>query len=276
MKEKRISVLGFIVTGLTVIMALAWLFPVYWIIATAFKSETDTVAIPPSFVPLPPDFEAFTYVIQNSPIFRWYLNTILVSAVITVVSISCALMCAYALSRIEFKGKFLINLVLLVGFMLPFGAMAIPLFMLMNKLHLVNSYAGIILPQIATPLSVIVFKRFFDQVPIDFRNAAIIDGAGDFRILLSIYIPLNWSIIWSMAIVTFIGAWNNFFWPFIVTNSTPMLTIPVGMTQVQSAYGVAFAKTSAIAVLASIPTAVGYLIFQKRVTQGVMASAGIK
>jgi multiple sugar transport system permease protein len=79
-----------------------------------------------------------------------------------------------------------------------------------------------------------------------------------------------------MAIVTFIGAWNNFFWPFIVTNSTPMLTIPVGMTQVQSAYGVAFAKTSAIAVLASIPTAAAYLIFQKRVTQGVMAAAGIK
>ena len=122
MKEKRISVLGFVVTGLTVITALAWLFPVYWIIATAFKSETDTVAVPPSFVPLPPDFEAFTYVIQNSPVFRWYLNTILVSAVITVVSISCALMCAYALSRIEFKGKFLINLALLVGFMLPFGA----------------------------------------------------------------------------------------------------------------------------------------------------------
>ena len=73
MKAKRISVLGFILTGLTVITALAWLFPVYWIIATAFKSETDTVALPPSFVPLPPDFEAFTYVIQNSPVFRWYL-----------------------------------------------------------------------------------------------------------------------------------------------------------------------------------------------------------
>jgi multiple sugar transport system permease protein len=104
----------------------------------------------------------------------------------------------------------------------------------------------------------------------------VIDGAGDFRILFNIYIPLNWSIIWAMAIVTFIGAWNNFFWPFIVTNSTPMLTIPVGMTQVQSAYGVAFAKTSAIAVMASIPTAAAYLLFQKRVTQGVMAAAGIK
>jgi multiple sugar transport system permease protein len=276
MKEKPVSLLRWICTGLTVIMALAWLSPVYWIAATSLKSETDTIAMPPSFVPFPPDFGAFTFVIQNSPIFRWYLNTVLVSAVITFFSILCALMCAYALSRVEFKGKRLIYWALLVGFMLPFSAMAIPLFMLMNKLHFVNSYAGIILPQIAAPLSVIVFKQFFDQVPIDFRNAAVIDGAGDFRILFNIYIPLNWSIIWAMAIVTFIGAWNNFFWPFIITNSTPMLTIPVGMTQVQSSYGVAFAKTSAIAIMASIPTAVAYLVFQKRVTQGVMAAAGLK
>jgi multiple sugar transport system permease protein len=103
------------------------------------------------------------------------------------------------------------------------------------------------------------------------RNAQPIgtdDGANEFRVLFNIYIPLNWSIIWAMAIITFIGAWNNFLWPFIVTNSTPMLTVPVGMTQVQSAYGVAFAKTSAVAVMASIPTALAYLIFQKRVTQG--------
>jgi multiple sugar transport system permease protein len=276
MKEKPVSLLRWICTGLTVIMALAWLSPVYWIAATSLKSETDTIAMPPSFVPFPPDFGAFTFVIQNSPIFRWYLNTVFVSAVITFFSILCALMCAYALSRVEFKGKRLIYWALLVGFMLPFSAMAIPLFMQMNKLHFVNSYAGIILPQIAAPLSVIVFKQFFDQVPADFRNAAVIDGAGDFRILFNIYIPLNWSIIWAMAIVTFIGAWNNFFWPFIITNSTPMLTIPVGMTQVQSSYGVAFAKTSAIAIMASIPTAVAYLVFQKRVTQGVMAAAGLK
>jgi multiple sugar transport system permease protein len=157
-------------------------------------------------VPNPPDLGAFTFVIQNSPIFRWYFNTILVSAVITVCSVVCALMCAYALSLLEFRGKKLVYFALLVGFMLPFSALARPLFMLMNKLHFVNSYMGIILPQVATPLTVIVFEQFFDQVPIDFRNAAVIDGAGDFRILFNIYIPLNWSIIWAMAIVTFIGA----------------------------------------------------------------------
>ena len=276
MKKRRFSLFGLVITVLTVVTALAWLFPLYWIAATSLKSETDTIAMPPSLVPLPPNFDSFIYVVQNSPIFRWYLNTVFVSTTVTFFSVLFALMCSYALSRLEFRGKKLVYMALIVGFMIPFSAMAIPLFMLMDKLHFVNTYAGLILPQIATPLSVVVFKQFFDAVPEDFRNAAIIDGAGDFRILFNIYIPLNWSIIWAMSIVTFIGTWNNFFWPFIITNSTPMLTIPVGMTQVQSAYGIAFSKTSAVAVMASIPTAVAYLLFQKRVTQGVMAAAGIK
>ncbi|MGC2580217.1 MAG: carbohydrate ABC transporter permease, partial [Terrimicrobiaceae bacterium] len=237
MRSNPFTFLRFVCTALTVIMALAWLSPLYWILSTSLTAETATIALPPTFIPVPPDLEAFTYVIQNSPIFRWYFNTVLVSLVITLVSILVSLMCAYALSILEFKGKGLINVWLLLGFMIPFGAMVIPLFMLMNQLHLVNSYAGVILPQIATPLSVIVFKRFFDQVPRDFRDAAVIDGANEFRVLFNIYIPLNWSIIWAMAIITFIGAWNNFLWPFIITNSTPMLTVPVGMTQVQSAYG---------------------------------------
>ena len=276
MTGKRFSIAGIACTILTIIMAGAWLFPVYWIAATAFKGETETIAVPPTLFPSPPNLEAFIYVIQNSPIFRWYINTLIVSLTVTFIAILVSLMCAYGLSRLEFTGKRLIYWSLLIGFMLPFSAMAIPLFMLMNKLNLVNSYLGVILPQIASPLAVIVFKRFFDEVPRDYREAALIDGASELRILFGIYIPMNWSITWAMSIVTFIGAWNNFFWPFIVTNSTAMLTIPVGMTQVQSAYGIAFAKTSAIAVLASIPTATAYLIFQKRVTQGVMAASGLK
>jgi len=115
MIKKGTSGLGLVCTGLTVIMALAWLFPVYWIVATAFKSETDTIALPPSFVPFPPDLGAFIYVIQNSPIFRWYLNTILVSGVITFFSIFCALMCAYALALLDFIARFNSNEMLLVA-----------------------------------------------------------------------------------------------------------------------------------------------------------------
>jgi multiple sugar transport system permease protein len=276
MKTGRFSILGFLCTLLTLVMALAWIFPVYWLTVTSLKTEDQTIVVPPSFVPWPPNFDAFVYVLQNSPFIRWYINTIVVSVTVTFFCILFALMCAYALSQLEFNGRRLIYTALLVGFMLPFSALAVPLFMMMNRFNLVNTFAGLILPQIAIPLPVIVFKQFFDEVPRDFRDAALIDGAGNWRILFRIYLPLNWNITWAMSIVTFISTWNNFFWPLIITNSTPMLTIPVGMTQIQLAYGVSFAKICATAVLASIPTAAAYLLFQKRVTQGIMAVAGLK
>jgi multiple sugar transport system permease protein len=141
MKSHRVSLLGTLCTVLTVIMAVAWLFPLYWILNTSLTAETATIAIPPSFFPFPPDFEAFAYIIQNSPIFRWYFNTVLVALVVSFFSILFSLMCAYALSILEFKGKGLINIALFLGFMIPFGAMVIPLFMLMNTLHLVNSFS---------------------------------------------------------------------------------------------------------------------------------------
>jgi multiple sugar transport system permease protein len=141
---------------------------------------------------------------------------------------------------------------------------------------LVNSYPGVVLPQLAAPLAVVIYKQFFDQVPREYGDAARIDGASEFRVLFNIYLPMNWNITWALAIVTFIAAWNNFFWPFIITNATTMLTIPVGITQVQSAYGVAYAKTMATAVMAAFPTVIAYLLFQRRVTEGIMATAGIK
>ena len=276
MKTSNYSVLGFICTGLTVMLALAWVFPIYWMAATSVKTDPETIVNTPILFPWPPKFDSFIYVIQNSPFFRWYLNTVITAVSVTVLCILFSLMCAYALSRLEFRGKRLLYAALLVGFMLPFATMAVPLFMFMTRLNFVNSFGGLIAPQVATPLAVIVFKQFFDEVPRDFRDAALIDGANDFKILFKIYLPLNWSIIWAMSIIIFIGAWNNFFWPLIVTNSTPMLTVPVGMTQVQSAYGVFFSELCATGVLASIPTAAAYLLFQKRVTQGVMAAAGLK
>jgi multiple sugar transport system permease protein len=276
MKSKRFSILGLMCTLFTFVMALAWIFPIYWITITSLKSEDQTIVVPPSFVPWPPNFDSFVYVLQTSPFIRWYLNTIFVSVTVTFFSILFALMCGYALSQLEFPGRKVVYTSILVGFMLPFGALAVPLFMMLNQFKLVNTFAGLILPQIVVPLSVIVFKQFFDDVPRDFRDAALIDGANNWRILFRVYLPLNWNITWALSIVTFIGTWNNFFWPLIITNSTPMLTIPVGMTQIQLAYGVQFAEICATAVLASIPTAAAYILFQKRVTQGVMAVAGIK
>ena len=126
------------------------------------------------------------------------------------------------------------------------------------------------------PIAVVIYKQFFDQMPQEMSDAAKIDGAGDMRVLFRIFLPLNLAITWALAIILFIWTWNNFFWPWIIENTTEMMTIPVGLPKVQSAYGVHFARDMAAAVLAGIPTVVLYLVFQRRVAQGVALTSGIK
>jgi multiple sugar transport system permease protein len=267
---------GAVATVLTVLLALLWVFPLYWAFVTSVKPENDTIANPPTLWPQTFDFSAYTYIFQNSPIVRWYINSIISSLSITVLVLFLSMLCAYALSQIDFRGRRWLYLLILAGFMIPFQASLIPLFIMVNKMGLVNNYLGLILPQLAAPIAVVIYKQFFDQVPPELGDAARMDGASEFRVLFSIFLPLNWSITFSLAIVTFIAAWNNFLWPFIVMNDTAKLTIPVGITQVQSAYGVAYAKTMASAVTAAVPTIIAYLLFQRRVTEGVMATAGLK
>lgn len=276
MKQKLTAMLAIAGTLLTLLFALFWFFPLYWMLVTSLKEETQTIALVPTWIPQPFDFTAYSYVLTNSPILRWYVNSAVTSLLITFFVLLFAMLCAYAVSQLEFPGKKWFFWFVLAGFMIPFQASIIPLFMFMNRLGLVNSYAGVVLPQLAAPVAVVIYKQFFDQVPREIGDAARIDGASEFQVLFGMYLPLNWGITRALAIITFISAWNNFFWPFLIMSATPMLTIPVGITQVQSSYGVAYAKSMATAVLAALPTVAAYLIFQRRVTEGVMATVGLK
>ena len=275
-KSPLMRMLGGGGTLLTLLAALVWIFPLYWALVTSMKSENDTIASPPSYWPNPIDLSAYSYIFQNSPLARWYVNSVVSSLIITFLVLLLSMLCAYALSQMQFRGKKWLYWLILAGFMIPFQASLVPLFMLLNSMGLVNNFAGLILPQLAAPIAVVIYKQFFDQIPSELGDAARIDGANEWVVLFRLYLPLNWNITLSLAIITFIGAWNNFLWPFIIMNDPNKLTIPVGMTQVQSAYGVAYAKTMATAVTAAVPTVIAYLIFQRRVTEGVMATSGIK
>ncbi len=276
MNRKKYTILGLSATLLTIIISVFWIFPLYWGLKTSLTPDMKTVAFPPTWIPHPLTFNSFTYVFKNSPILRWYLNSVFTSLVITVVVIILTMFCAYALSQLNFRGKRLLFLFFLAGFMIPGATNVVPLFMFMNRLNLVNTYWGLILPQLAAPITVIIYKRFFDQVPKELSDAMCIDGAGEFRILFRLFLPLNWGVTWALAIVLFTWSWNNFFWPFIILNSTPMLTIPVGITQVQSAYGVQYSETMATAILAALPTAILYIVFHRQVAKGIAVTAGLK
>jgi multiple sugar transport system permease protein len=279
-RRRRLPSLGgTFLTAFTLATGVVWSFPLYWAACTAFTVDTDTVKRPPDWFPAPPILDSFRFVLANTRIVRWYANSVLTSLVVTVAVVLFTMMAAYPLSQLRFRGRKALLFLFLAAFMIPQTTNLVPLFMFLNRLGLVNSYLGVILPQTVAPIAlitVVIYKQFFDQVPRELREAARLDGAGETQILFRIFLPLNWGVTWAMAIVVFIWTWNNFFWPFIIVNSTSMMTIPVGITQVESWYGIAYSRLMASAVLAALPTAVVYVLFHRRVAQGVAMTAGIK
>jgi multiple sugar transport system permease protein len=267
---------GLILTLLTVIAAVIWAFPLYWAVITTFKPEHEVVR---PYIELWPDTftaEAYFHIIANTKIVRWYINSIIVSGVITVAVVGMGAACGYALSQLRFPGRTLLWWLILASFMVPIQALIVNHFVIMSNVKLVNTLPGIILPQLIAPVVIIVYKQFFDSVPRDFREAAVIDGASEFQLLFKIYLPMNWGVTTALAIITFIGAWNAFLWPFLVTTTEDVMPVAVGITQVQDAFGIYYARLLAGAVMTGLPVAIVYLIFQRRVTQAIMLTAGVK
>jgi len=264
-----------ILTLLTFSAALVWIFPLYWGFVTSLRSD-ENVAGNTSL--LPDEFQLGAYVnaIFNTRLLTWYVNSIGTAAIVTVSVLIISMLCAYALSQIRFPGRRLLYGIVLASFMVPAQTLVVTQFILMKNLNLINTWAGIILPQLITPIVIIVYKQFFDSVPKEMREAVVLDGGGEYTILFKVFLPLNWGITTAMAIVTFITVWNAFFWPFLVITSENMMTIPVGITQVNDTFGIVYARLMAIAMLAALPVIVAYIIFQRRVTEAIMISSGVK
>lgn len=263
-------------SGIVLIAAAIWVFPLYWALTTSLRSEARIVSDSAGLLLDELNFSAYAEVLSNSKLPLWYLNSVGTSIVITAIVLLTGMMCAYALSQLRFPGRKTLYLLIVASFMIPVPALYVAQFILMSDLSMVNTWWGIILPQLIVPVVVIVYKQFFDAIPKEMREAVLLDGGGEFTLLFKLYLPLNWGITAALAIITFISAWNNFFWPFLVVTSENMMTIPVGITQVNDLFGVAYARVMALALLAAAPVIFAYLIFQKRVTEAVMISAGVK
>jgi len=273
---KRLNAGAAIITVLTVICAVIWAFPIYWGIVSSLKPDDEVVR---PYIELWPDtftLEHYIFALTETQIGIWYINSIATAVGVTVLTIGTSIFCAYAISQLRFPLRQPLWWLILASFMVPTQVLIINHFVLMAEMRLLNSWAGIILPQLIHPVVVIVYKQFFDQVPRDFREAAIMDNASEWRMLFRIYIPMNWGVTTALSIVTFIWTWNAFLWPFLAVTRTEMMTITVGITQTNDAFGVYYASELAAAVLAGLPVALAYLLFQRKVTQAITLSAGIK
>ena len=273
---RRVNVIGGVLTLLTVICAVLWAFPIYWGMVSSIKPEDEVVRPYIELWPNTLTFEHYVHALTATQIGRWYLNSIVSAVGTTVITIATSLLCGYALSQLRFPLRKPLYWLILASFMVPTQTLIINHFVLMANMGLLNSWAGIILPQLIHPVIIIIYKQFFDQVPNEFREAAVMDNASEWRILLKVFMPMNWGVTTALSIVVFIWSWNAFLWPFLAATKTEWMTITVGITQVNDAFGIYYARELSLAVLAGLPVALAYLLFQRRVTQAITLSAGIK
>jgi multiple sugar transport system permease protein len=267
-----LQVIAFVVL---LIAAVIWIIPLAWAIDTALKPESETTTVPISWIPSHFTLDAFVKVLSAGGIVRWYVNSAITSIIITIVTVILASLAAYGFSRVRFPARGFLFWLIMAGIMVPPQILIVPLFTEINAFRMVDTYWGIILPQIAAPFAVFILKQFFDGIPHELGEAAIVDGASQFRVFWQIWLPLARPAIAAVAIFTFVGSWNNFIWPFIAITNTNMMTIPVGLANVQSAYGIHYAQIMASAVLGGLPLLIVFMFFQKQIVQGI-AGTGLK
>jgi len=260
---------------LLVIMALTWLLPLFWAVDTSFKTEAQAQSVPLQWFP---DggftLENYRTVFERGEVPRWMLNTLLIAGSVTILTVAVCALAGYGFARTRFRGKNLLFAATIALIAVPGQILIVPLFRQMEALGFVDTYQGVILPQLVAPVMVYIFSKFFAEVPQEIEDAARVDGAGHWRTFWSIVLPISRPIVSAVAIFVFIGAWNNFLWPFIVTNNPDLMTLPVGLSTVKNAYGTIYAQTMASAVIAALPLILLFMLFQRQIVKAV-ATTGL-
>lgn len=260
---------------LLVVMALTWLLPLLWAVDTSFKTEAQAQSVPLQWFP---DggftLENYRTVFERGEVPRWMANTLLIAGSVTILTVAVCALAGYGFARTRFRGKNLLFAATIALIAVPGQILIVPLFRQMEALGFVDTYQGVILPQLVAPVMVYIFSKFFAEVPQEIEDAARVDGAGHWRTFWSIVLPISRPIVSAVAIFVFIGAWNNFLWPFIVTNNPDLMTLPVGLSTVKNAYGTIYAQTMASAVIAALPLILLFMLFQRQIVKAV-ATTGL-
>ena len=256
------------------LLALLWVLPLAWALATSLKPENETTDTPLHWIGSEITFDAYRQVWASGDLTRWMLNTAYIASVTTVLTVVLSAMAAYGFSRTQFRGRKVLYGLVLAGIMVPPQVLIAPLFAEMVALNLVDTYWGVILPQVAVPAMVFILVKFFEAVPRELEEAAYVDGAGRWRVFWRIVMPLSRPVLSAVGIFTFIQTWNNFLWPFLVTTDPNGMTLPVGLVNVQSTYGVRYAQVMASVIIGGLPLLIVFVFFQRQIVRGV-AHTGI-
>lgn len=254
---------------------IVFLFPFIWMVSTSLTTTGELFKLPPQLIPDPIDGSAYERLFTKVPILRWVLNSVGVSLAVTFLQVLSSAMAAYAFTRLNFWGRNAIFVLFLATLMVPFQVMVVPLFIELRYMGMLDSYAGLIIPEMAMPFGVFLLRQAFLGLPRELEEAAFMDGSGHIRNFITLVIPLSKPAIATVAVFSFMGSWNNFLWPLIVINSPDLMTLPLGLSSLSSRFVTDWNLLLAGATISVLPIVAVFLFAQRYILQGV-AMSGLK
>jgi ABC-type glycerol-3-phosphate transport system permease component len=279
-RGRRWTLLDVVITLGGLFFTFLWFAPILWMIVTSLKPTEQILSVPPNWIPQPVTLMHYEQVLQQ-PIGRWYVNTLIIASVTTLLTLCMGATAGYAFARLQFFGRNLLFWLVLATLMVPFEITLIPLYRLVGQLQLSNTYWSIILPGAASAFSVYLFRQFFLTLPRELEDAAAIDGCGLWGRFFRIILPLSTPAILTVGILSFADSFNQYLWPLLMSNSDDIKTLPVGIAQFSPSLAGSvnitrfYGMGAAAATLQAIPSLIVFFVLQRYFMAGAITS-GLK
>jgi multiple sugar transport system permease protein len=257
-----------------VVGAVMFVFPFYWMVLASLKTPDELFRL--DLIPSKITLDSYRYMFDHIPVWKGLFNSVVYAGSVTLITLVFTSMAGYALARLDFRGRDVLFSIVLLTMMIPFQLLMIPLYIIVVKLHWMNSFEGLILPVSMNALGVFIFRQFFRTIPQELIDAARIDGAGEWRILFRIILPISKPAVVTVAILTFMGPWNDLLWPLLVMRDQELMPL----AQMATLFGLEgqggqWGSIMAMTTILALPIILLYLFFQRYFIESV-GSSGMK
>lgn len=272
-KIKRMDTYDLVTNIVVLIGALAFLLPLFWLISNTFKFSPEIYRTPPTIIP-----ERFTLrnledLFQNQPTIRWVWNSFIVSFSTGLLSVLFSALAAYGFAKLKIKGKSVLFILVISSIMIPKETFIVPLFEIIVDLNWIDTYASMIVPNLATGFGTFMLYAFFDSIPDSIRESAKIDGATEFTIFRKLMLPIAKPGVAALFILNFVSTWNDYLWQLLMGRTESMQTLNVGVASLQQSISPNVGLRVAGAAIAALPMIIVFIIFQKYFVAGATAGA---
>lgn len=251
------------------ICAVIMLFPFVWMILSSFKTTADVYAYPPRWIPSQWNFDNYSKVFEMIPFLRYYANSLITTVIMTALQIGISILGAYSLAHLRWPGQRFIATVMRSSMFVPMVVTMIPMYLLIASLGLLNTYAGIILPQISTAFTTFLLISYFSSIPQDMIDAAKLDGCGPFGVMMRVVIPNTKGAIATATLFSFLGNWKSYTWPLLATTQTEYRTLPIGLKYLQMESSSEYQTMMAASVMTILPVLILFVFFEKQLVRSI-------